>query len=233
MPYASSFFTAIASSNEAVHHLDSGDLSSGVGCLSNALMMIMKAITEASAADSKCTLHHGCCEGQSYVSTEPVLISHPFMLQSSYVYRYASRISTKGLVHCPENCSTISAIIVYHLALVHHLQALQTEGSHESVTSLKKAARLYEHSYQLHMNESGTVDDRRAMGLLNNLAHVNHMLHDESKANKCWQMLLSLILYVREYRVSEEHEEIRSDVHGFLTNVTHLMLKASVSAPAA
>jgi hypothetical protein len=231
MSSSSSFFTAIASSNEAVHHLETGNLGSVVGCLANALKMIKQAITEASAADSQCTLQ-GCC-GEQNVFTEPVLISYPSMLQSAYVYKYPSRISTKGVVHCTETCNTISAIIVYHLALVHHLQALETEGSADSFTCLQKAVSLYEHSYQLHMNVNGTVDDRRAMGLLNNLAHVHHMLHDEGKADKCWQMLLSLILYVREYRVAEDQEESRSDVHGFLTNVTYLMLKASVSAPAA
>jgi hypothetical protein len=86
----------------------------------------------------------------------------------------------------------------------------------------------------MRMNVNGALDDdRRAMGLLNNSAHVHHMLHDETKAEICWQMLLSVILYVREYRVAEAQEESRSDMHGFLTNVTHLMLKASVSAPAA
>jgi hypothetical protein len=232
MASSSSFFMAIASSNGAVHHLKSGDLGSAVGCLSSALKMIKQAITETSAVDSECTLK-GCCEGQS-VSTEPVFISNKATLQSSYVYAYPSQILTKNLVQSSETCSTVSAIIVYHLALVHHLQALETECSSESFTCLQKAVRLYEHSYQLHMNLNGPLDDRRAMGLLNNLAHVNHMLQDETKADKCWQMLLSLILYLREYRgVAEDQEESRSDLHGFLTNVSYLMLKASNSAPAA
>ena len=227
-----SFFTAIATSNRAVHHLESGDLGSAVSCLSSALKMIKEAITEVlSAVDSKCTSQDSC-EGQA-VSTEPVFISCKFMLQSSYVFTYASRISTKDLVQGTDTCNTISAIIVYHLALVHHLQAVETEGSLESFTCLQKAVRLYEHSYKLHMNVNGPLDDRRAMGLLNNLAHVNHMLHDETKADKCWQMLLSLILYVREYGAAKDQEESRSEVHGFLTNVSYLMLKESVSSPAA
>jgi hypothetical protein len=70
------------------------------------------------------------------------------MLQSSYVYRYPWRISTKGLVHCTETCNIISAIIVYHLAFVHHLQALETEGSPEALTRLQKAVSLYENAHE-------------------------------------------------------------------------------------
>jgi hypothetical protein len=259
MTHTSSFFLAIATNNEAVHHFEAQDYNSAARCLAKSLRVVKQALKEAS--DVKCS---------QIVLTEPVLVTSysmsthslqgasncmPFSYytphhkedissalpeeESIYVYGYASLISTNGLVHCNDTCLTVSAIIVYHLALLYHLQALKfQEVSEASGTYLRKALRLYERSYLLHMSEASSNDHQQwSMGLLNNLAHVNHTLNDQLKANQYWQMLLSLIVYVRGFHYSDDqgYATMREEeaMVGFLTNVTRRMLKNAVSAPAA
>jgi hypothetical protein len=260
MTHTSFFFSAIANNNEAVHHFETQDYNSAARCLANSLRVVKQALAEASDANcsqtvltepvlvTSCSMAthslqaaiSNCMPFSSYQHhTHKEDISSVLPEESIYVYGYASRISTKGLVHCNETCKTVSAIIVFHLALLYHLQALTFQDvSDTSGTYLRKALRLYEYSYLLHMSQSSSIDHQWAMGLLNNLAHVNHMLNDQLKANHYWQMLLSLIVCVREFHYSDDQgcvtmREEEPPMVGFLTNVTHLMLKSAVSAPAA
>jgi hypothetical protein len=258
MTHTSFFFSAIANNNEAVHHFETQDYNSAARCLANSLRMVKQALAEASDANcsrtvltepvmvTSCSMSTHSLQGASncipfssyYTDKED--LSSVLPEESRYIYGYASRISTKGLVYCNETCKTVSAIVVFHLALLYHLQALKLQDVSEASDSayLRKALHLYEYSYGLHMSESSSIDHQWAMGLLNNLAHVHHMLNDELKANQCWQKLLSWILCVREFHYSSDDQAcvtVREEepVVGFLTNVTHLMLKSAVSAPAA
>jgi hypothetical protein len=271
MTHASSFFSAIANNNEAVYHFETQDCSSAARCLTNSLRVVKQALAEASDANcsqtvlttepvlitSACsTSTHSLqqqqqqqqqgtsnCMAFSYYTHKEAL-SSTLPEESRYVYGYASRISTNALVHCNETCKSVSAIVVYHLALLQHLHALKFQDVSDASTSstcLRKALRLYIHSYRLHMSGSSSIDHQWAMGLVNNLAHVNHMLNDQLQANQYWQMLLSLILCVREFQYSDDQggcvsttmRREEEPMVGFLTNVAHLMLKSAVSAPAA
>jgi hypothetical protein len=258
MTHTSAFFSAIATNNEAVHLFETQDYNSAARCLANSLRVVKQALTEASDANcsqivvtepvlvTSCSMATHSLQGASncmpfsyYTRKEDISSALPE--ESRYVYGYASLISTNGLVHCNETCLTVSAIIVYHLALLYHLQALKlqevSEGASTSITYLRKALRLYERSYRLHMSDASSIDHQWSMGLLNNLAHVNHTLNDQHRANQYWQMLLSLTLCVREFHYSDDQggATMREEeaMVGFLTNVTRLMLKNAVSAPAA
>jgi hypothetical protein len=258
MTHTSSFFLAIETNNEAVHHFEAQDYNSAARCLAKSLSIVKQAFAEASDANcsqtvltepvmiTSCLMSTHSLQGASncipfssyYTHTEDA--ASVLLEESTYIYGYASRISTNGLVYCNETCRTVSAIVVFHLALLYHLQALKLQDVSEARGGayLRKALHLYEYSYGLHMSGSSSIDHQWAMGLLNNLAHVNHTLNDQLKANQYWQMLLSLIVCVREFHYSNDQgyaTSMREEeaMVGFLTNVTRRMLKNVVSAPAA
>jgi hypothetical protein len=78
------------------------------------------------------------------------------------------------------------------------------------------------------------LDVLRALGIWNNLAHVNSLLGDDNQTNACWNQLLTLMVYITtdsysEYKDSDSEEAAKH----FIGNVSHLILKNSTTPPAA
>jgi tetratricopeptide (TPR) repeat protein len=119
-----------------------------------------------------------------------------------------------------------SFILLYNLALSHHLSALESNNSRKR---LRKALSLYELAYTLQMTENVQLTVLQTMAIVNNLGQIHTALENEAKSKQCFQHLLSTIVFLNDCGERESVEQM----DGFVSNVMPLILKGSASASAA
>jgi hypothetical protein len=142
----------------------------------------------------------------------------------------------KALFFKPLNvqvCEQLAYVILYNLALSHHLKSLES-GTSSSITPnirrayLRKALSLYEHSQLIQMERAITigVDVVHSMALVNSLGHIYHELGYPQKAKICRQYLLSTMMYIIH---RGELDILGNSVEGFFD----MILAKATTAPAA
>eukprot|EP00980_Cylindrotheca_fusiformis_P001794 scaffold406_cov57-Cylindrotheca_fusiformis.AAC.18 len=143
---------------------------------------------------------------------------------SLFLYRHAISIPP-GV----DSLLTTTPIVVFNLALAHHLKAKQQKAVEESRTELlRKALRLYETAYNLirtnpHHFEFNSLF---AFASINNIALINLDLDDVEQSDKCFDYMLSgLMVYVD----CGKGQDLKC-INGFLRNSIR---KICVSASAA
>ena len=119
-----------------------------------------------------------------------------------------------------------SFILLYNLALSHHLSAL--EGNN-SIERLRIALSLYEFAYTLQMAEDIELTVLQTMAIVNNLGQIHTALENEAKSRQCFLHLLSTIVLIYDCGERESVEQM----DGFVSNVMPSIFKGSASAPAA
>ena len=154
--------------------------------------------------------------------------------QSSFLYQTAIAIpataASSSMLYCNdfEHRIMISCIIVFNLALAQHNYSMTTKNTEDKKLALGKACRLYELAFNLHRNElEGSNDMLFRLAIVNNLGLVHKSLDDMEAANKCFEVVLSTLLYL----VDQGHVTT-FPLDNFLMNTTYLVGKQAV-APAA
>jgi hypothetical protein len=128
-----------------------------------------------------------------------------------------------------EQCEKLSCVIIYNLALAHHLRAMEEQNETSRQSHLHKALTLYEHAHQILVSEDEIhVSLLHSMAIACNLGHVHHMTGNEPASQVYFQHLLSAILYVVD---CGEGGKLKL-LDGFFCNVMSLIASVS-SAPAA
>jgi hypothetical protein len=127
-----------------------------------------------------------------------------------------------------ENCELLSYVILYNLALSHHLRSMEEQTERTQTECLQKALTLYEHAHHIMTNQEADVALLHTMAITSNLGNIHLMLGDEERAHRCSQHLLSTILYIVDAGEARKIEVL----DGFFRNVMPLITNAS-SAPAA
>lgn len=120
----------------------------------------------------------------------------------------------------------LSFVILYNIALTHHLIAIQDVNC---TTKLLKAKSLYELAYSIQINEGFEISPLQAMAISNNLGQIHLSLGDRAKSRSCFEHLLSAIVSLN---ACGEHDSVGS-IDGFIGNVLMLFLMSSPTAPAA
>ena len=128
----------------------------------------------------------------------------------------------------------ISAIIIFNLALTHHLEALETQQiCNTTVTStLRKSAKLYQLAFN--MLQEVTVQSNNlifAMATVNNLGLVFEMLEDDDAAHECFEQLLSTLMFLVDCGDGAAVSKFGNGV--FFRTISHLISRADVAAAAA
>lgn len=141
---------------------------------------------------------------------------------------------------------TLSLIIVFNLALAHHLKAISTidtkpntgcSPSNKNLQVLHQALQLYELAYQLHTDyvqqplpSSGALSDEhnRSIGSLrltmiisNNLGQIHRVAGNSTKHKMCLHHLLSAIMYMVDCKFVVLDS---TEMYGFYHNVSPIML---------
>merc|ERR1711907_97700 len=107
---------------------------------------------------------------------------------------------------------TLVWILLFNLALAHHLMYLEGGGDdNENEKYFRKAVKLYELAYQSHLDytsdddkETGDDDDddygslRFAVIVSNNVGQIHRVAGNTSESEECLQHLLRVIMYVVE-----------------------------------
>jgi len=125
----------------------------------------------------------------------------------------------------------LSYVLLYNLALSHHLSAL-AQATTNGLTpnkKLQKAIALYELAYTIQMTEDIQLSVLQTMAIVNNLGQIHTALGSKEKSQQCFQHLLSTIMFVND---CGDHDAVQQ-MDGFMGNVMELILKTSNAAPAA
>jgi hypothetical protein len=152
-----------------------------------------------------------------------------------YIYRKPIEIQelpSSGM--SADDYSLLSQALLFNLALVHHLAALNRNVMSSDTSSrdatLQKAIKLYQLSHVLICQETLGYDDAvYFMASLSNLAHIHHMVGNKIKAEQCCQHLLACIMYMTEY----DDERTYSVFREFFPTIKHLILEDSHTAAGA
>jgi len=131
---------------------------------------------------------------------------------------------------CYKLYASLSYIMLYNLALTHHIQAVEAENE-VSLTKLRKALWLYEAALSIQMKENISLTVMQTMAIVNNIGHIHSVRKDTEKARDCFQRLLSAIMIVKDC-IAEEQQESMQQLDGFLANVSPLILKQSCAGAA-
>jgi hypothetical protein len=171
--------------------------------------------------------------------------THQFGASARFVYSRGMRMLT-----APGDCfshdllqdGTIrSAIVVYNLALVYHLQGFNKA----SQVALQKAKHLYEHSYQLLVNTMSSFGgeptgnasvDLLVMALMNNLAEISLEMsgyYGDTRAMFEHLLQFAVSTSYRGYGDEEVSAFMKQESSYFLLNATILGLVPAAGAAAA
>jgi hypothetical protein len=235
---------AILLNNQAVSILSNTDSLQGdchgytvaISHLSNALSTIKTVIsmTDGDASPSSARpmpLLVGA--SMSIDDCMDLSIAEAFQLhdsQLSFFYRTAIAIPTKASIdlNMLEDRIMILCIIIFNLALAQHNFSMTTKNTENRLLALGKACRLYELAFNLHRNELETCNDLLfRLAIINNLGLVHKSFEDEEAATKCFQVVLSTLIYL----VDQGHATT-FPIDNFFLNTTYLVCGQSV-APAA
>jgi hypothetical protein len=123
----------------------------------------------------------------------------------------------------------LSYVVLYNLALAHHLRAMEEDCKRLRNARLQQALCLYEHAHQILLNQEIEVSALHNMAIASNLGHIHRFLGDESRAQLCFQHLLSTLLYIVDCGAGDKLKSL----DGFFCNVMPLIVGMASSAPAA
>jgi len=124
-----------------------------------------------------------------------------------------------------KSLNSMSAEILFNLALTHHLEAL----SNPPKAAFAIVIQLYEHAYRL-FTQTDDGDSFLALAVLNNLAHVHCKLQNMDDAEKICGLLWGAVLDAQN---QDDSEHSLSAFEEFFTNVVHIAFKHSQQAAAA
>jgi tetratricopeptide (TPR) repeat protein len=132
-----------------------------------------------------------------------------------------------GMPFCYGTSVLASVIIIFNLALAHQLAA-KKQSSKRSRQYLRKAARLYELAHGLY-NENSEFEESAVfiMASVNNLGLIYQELRDANKAQKCFQHLLSTLMFLVDCG-----EGNVSEFEGFFRNTSHLIVQETTAGAA-
>ena len=156
-----------------------------------------------------------------------------------YVYKNPLEIEKSADLSSYEAKVELSIAIMFNLALSHHLNALSAFTKEQHDMWLHHALSLYELAYTIQMQEDSEVSVECTMATINNLGQVHYALGNTEKASRCFNHLLSTIVFVQQdsYYYNSSHEDnddttTKQQSEVFVRSVSHLILK-DIVAPAA
>jgi hypothetical protein len=151
--------------------------------------------------------------------------------QSPYLYTGPVYLSEVPRSSGDESIISLSFIIMFNLALCHHMKGVSNEDEALSQRALVISKRLYELTFQMQTQDEET-DLLLSSALLNNLSLVHKALGNRHEAEQCDHVLLSTLLLIVDMGGSTPQESA-NELSGFLGNVMHLIMRQSPVASAA
>lgn len=144
---------------------------------------------------------------------------------------YRRPIRTVSDIPQEEEMYVMSVILVFNMALTHHLIGLRTNNkSNEEQKQLRGALKLYELVFCMQMKSDVLcMSTTCTLALMNNSAQIYKSINRQRKATKYFKHLLSSLMMMVEKGEADTLQEL----DGFLYNVTSRFILTKRAAPAA
>ena len=205
---------AIQQNNSAVSLIAAGDYDAASSPLSSALKTYKQIMGDADEHHQTVKTSLDQCMTQS-PATEAKASSNKDENDQQYMYRQA--------IHIPLTIESnyqasimVSVMIIFNLALAFQLSAVSSD---KKQSKLRKAAKLYELSFN--MQQDANFENNNVlftMATVNNMGLIHHKLNDRETANKCFEYLLSTLMFLTDCVEGDVCE-----LDGFLRNVSNLI----------
>jgi tetratricopeptide (TPR) repeat protein len=208
------FQVAIAQANRACSLVEAGAYDDAISQFVSTLSAVKCVMTQAEE------------KGSIKYSLDQCMTSQSKFLSSSTVEEIPGRYLYRRAIFIPINMEMtygetimVSCLIIMNLAIAYHLR-----GDQEA---LLRAMKLYELSFNLQRDQQFGSNVLFTLAIVNNLGVVHQQLHDEQAAVKCFEHVLSTLMYLKACGHSSE-----CNLDGFFHNVLSVAAQQSV-APAA
>jgi tetratricopeptide (TPR) repeat protein len=146
-----------------------------------------------------------------------------------YIHRKPIHVSPHCIKEGHFMGGTLSLIVIFNLALAHHLAAVRNNMCRRR---LQKAAKLYKLAYEAHLMEQEPMQQVNSlhftMIIANNLGEIHRTVKNRSKHMMCLQLLLSTIMYLVDNKIPAESIEL----DGFFRNTSQLILQKRCASAA-
>ena len=209
---------AIEYNNFAVSMMEKANMEQAITVLTHGLEASKKTFLDFDDADS-IDFPNLCLD--DYVRQSPILridirtngTKHP----KQAIYNTAIRIPVVS-TYDYETSVSISSAIFFNLGLCHHLLGIQTVSSSVKHRYLENASQMYQLAYQLQQEDSSESNILFQMATLNNLGLVFWTMDDMKTSRRCFQLLLSNLLYVIDCGGGDS-----SEYDNFVQNTKHVI----------
>ena len=153
--------------------------------------------------------------------------------------RYIHTLPIRVPPNCRVSSDDLTKMTSFHLALAHHLSALDEPHLKDRRMQLQRVISLYQSTFEMHLQEDGGSSSvALAIILCNNIGEVHRNVQNEAKHAQCMEHLLSAMMFVlvAEQPTTNNHDENDPqrclDFEGFFQNASSLIL-LNQGAPAA
>lgn len=237
---------AIEQNNDAVQMMENGDHSSAISVLGVTLQICRRILDDAENHTRDESVNVASSSSSPGNLSLDQCMQHPNRLLGSmtprnrnyrdcmegdqYLHKQALRIPYP-IASTPQNNIVVGSVVTFNLALALQLFAIENrqveEGDHGYYTTLRKAARLYRLGFHIQQVEDTGTNILFTMATINNLGLIQLQLNDHPNAQKCFQYVLSTLMYLTDSRSTS----IQLELDGFFRNVSTVFSRRT--APAA
>jgi tetratricopeptide (TPR) repeat protein len=221
---------AIKLNSHAVTLIQNGRFESAFPILSAALKASKEAISD-SPVDEDIAMYpnrtslDGCMLPSSRPNSSTDVDQSSPASDEQYVYGSCILIPSSIQATYESGIQLVSVAIMFNLALAHQLLA---ESMNQSKKLLNKAVKLYELAYNLQREECMENTSFFCLATINNLGLIFKCLHKSENAAKCFQHLLSMLMFLVDCGESKQV----SEYDGFFRNTSHLICEHKTAAAA-
>jgi tetratricopeptide (TPR) repeat protein len=243
--HLSSAIAASEFNNKGLYLLENGLYSQAVIAFSQGVVIVKQVLAEEEEEDASfdSAMAQACSESPpmpecffhqqqnsqltSDYTHDTLLYEEPFLFKAPIYIQSTPDTIASGFAATTKYFIKLSFILLYNLALAHHLRAATEPKS--KTKRLQKAMKLYEIAFTMQLQDLD-LSVLQVMAISNNLGHIHTILRNETKSRRCFEHLLQSILLCQH---PQEEDEPAVPLDGFLTNVMPFMLNGLASAPAA
>ncbi|KAG7352734.1 hypothetical protein IV203_008782 [Nitzschia inconspicua] len=208
------FHAAVAEANRSCSLIEQGEYYEAIVQLTSSLSALKQIMPHASDDGSIKTSLDECIRSRTACSNIDEEVQGQFIYERVIYYN----IPTDDEISYRESV-LVSCIVIFNLAIAYHLRGDRT--------SLTKSLKLYELSFNLQKDQQFENNILFTLAIVNNLGLVHRKLNDEQSASKCFDHILSTLMYLTDCGQASEHH-----LDGFFHNVTGVVSQPTVAAAA-
>lgn len=224
--------SVIDENNEAARMIESGEFKVALDILCKALATVQNELNCKKPDDSRKPIDtsddespvYSCRAARAMNQAQSKAVKELEERDEDFIYKHPIRA-----INLPveDQEYTLSVILVFNMALAHHLKAIESEQD-DYKNRLQGALKLYELGFCMQMKGDVQMDMTYALAMVNNCAHIYKAMNRHQKAQNFFRHMLSSLMMMIENGEAEAVDELG----GFLWNASRLILKKTVASAA-